>query len=164
MAQQQEKDPTLNVNTNAWQPKWLTIPRIFLGLLLIWKGYSFFKDTASLSSMFQYTDIGFFSNNTETWAFIITYAHILAGFFIAIGLFTRYCCVAMIPFIIGALFFVNIKSGLAFGTSEFLFSLVALILLLVFAWLGSGALSADEFFRNYTKAGIEPGHTKEFLE
>ena len=164
MAQTQEKDPTLEIETNPWQPKWLTIPRIILGLMLIWKGFSFFKDSNALSNMFQYSDLGVFNNNTETWAFIITYAHILAGFFIAIGLFTRWASVVMIPFLIGALFFVNIKSGLALGTGEFLYSLAAFVLLIIFSWMGSGAISADEFFRNYTKAGIEPGHTKTFLE
>lgn len=163
MANVKEKDPTLKINTNAWQPKWLTIPRIFLGLLLIWKGVSFFKDTTQLSNMFQYTNLGIFNSNEETWAFIITYAHILTGFFIAIGLFTRWSCVAILPFILGALFFVNIKSGMALGGLEFILSLIAFLLAIGFAWKGSGAISADEYFRNYTKAGIEPGHTEEFL-
>lgn len=163
MKKEKVKDPTLNVETNPWLPKWLTLFRIALGIMLILKGFSFFRDSARLNNLFEMTELGIFNTNTETWAFIITYAHILCGVFIGVGFLTRWASIAMIPFLIGALFFVNIKSGLALGTGEFAYSLIAFILLIIFAWFGSGSISADEFFRNYTKAGIEPGHTEEFL-
>lgn len=163
MAYQQEKDPTLNVKTNPRQPKWLTIPRIILGLILIYKGSTFLQDQTKLSSLFTGTGMGLFNNNSEMWALILTYAHLLGGFFIAIGLFTRWSCIALIPFIAGAIVFVNLKPGMPFGILELFISVLCFVLLVYFAWKGGGAISADEYFRNYTKAAIEPGHTEEFL-
>ena len=42
--------------------------------------------------------------------------------------------------------------------------LCVLLLLILFAIKGSGALSADEYFRSYFKAGAEEGNTKRFFK
>ena len=33
---------------NTPQPKWLTIFRVMLGLIILWKGFVFFKDTVAV--------------------------------------------------------------------------------------------------------------------
>jgi NADH:ubiquinone oxidoreductase subunit 3 (subunit A) len=50
------------------------------------------------------------------------------------------------------------------STIELLLSIIVLLLLIVFVIKGSGAISADEYFRSYYKAGYESGHTKNLLD
>lgn len=159
-----ELDTAIKKNTSAHQPKWLTIFRIALGLILCWKGISFIYDSSHLQAMMQSTGIGLFDNNAQTFAFIISYINLLGGLFIAVGLFTRWSALVQIPILIGAVVFVNIKAGMSFSNYELILSVIVLILLIVFVIKGSGVISADEYFRNYYKAGYESGHTKKFLE
>ena len=72
--------------------------------------------------------------------------------------------IIQIIIITGAIFFVNSKLGVSFSNVELMLSLIVLVLAILFAVKGSGTLSADEFFRSYTKAGVEPGHTEKFFE
>ena len=69
-------------------------------------------------------------------------------------------CILQIPILLGAIFFVQDMASVSFANTELLLSIAVFVLLLVFAVKGSGAISADEYFRNYTKAALEPGHTK----
>ncbi len=146
------------------QPKWLTLFRIILGFILILKGYTFFQDSAHLEEMIRAGNIEMFTNNTRAIAFIITYVNLLGGVFIATGLFTRWMSLLNIPVVIGAIVFVNSKAGMSLNNTELILSVCTLILLVLFSIKGSGALSADEFFRSYTKAGMEPGHTKKLFQ
>lgn len=155
--------PTQNDNT-VNQPKWLTLFRIALGLIILWKGISFFKDSVAVETLLRNGNIQMLGDNSQTISFIITYLNLLGGFFIAIGLFTRWMCLLQIPIIIGAIVFVNSKIGMSFSNTELLLSMVVLILLIIFSIKGSGIISADEYFRSYTKAAIEPGHTEKLFE
>ncbi len=146
------------------QPKWLTLFRIALGLILFWKGISFLQDSSNLQEMVKATGIGLMDNNAQAVALIITYLNLLGGFLIIVGLFTRWISVIQIPILIGAVFFVNAKQGMANNTIELMLSILVLVLLIVFVIKGSGAISADEYFRNYYKAGYESGHTKDLLD
>ncbi len=146
------------------QPKWLTLLRVAVGLILFWKGISFIQDSSRLEAMVQSTGINIFDENAQTVSFLISYLNLLGGFFIAVGLFTRWASLVQIPILIGAIVFVNLKSGLSLSNLELMLSILVLILLTVFVIKGSGVISADEYFRNYYKAGYEQGHTKEFLE
>lgn len=144
-------------------PGWLTIFRIALGLVLFWKGISFIKDIDILASKVYSTRIGLFDKHLEIVSFIIAYLNLLGGLFIAVGLFTRWASVVQIPILLGAVFLVNLKGGINFSNGELVLSVLVLILLFVFAKKGSGLISADEFFRNYTYAGMESGHTKKLF-
>jgi len=150
--------------TNLSQPRWLTIIRIALGLILFWRGISFIRDSSDLQLMLQRMSIGVVDKNTEWIAFLITYINLLGGLFITVGLFTKTSCIVQIPILIGAVFFVNTKHGLNQSTSELILSAVVLLLLILFAIKGSGVLSADEYFRSYYKAGSEDGNTKKFFK
>jgi len=145
------------------QPKWLTIFRMALGLILFWKGISFIHDSLSLQAMLKHTGMSVLDKNAESISFMITYANLLGGFLIFVGLFTRWASIIQIPILIGAVFLVNAREGMNESNVELVLSGIVLILLIVFAIKGSGALSADEYFRNYYKAGYESGHTKDLL-
>ena len=159
-----DSNTTIIKKDAANQPKWLTLFRVALGLILFWKGISFIQDSSRLEAMVQSTGINMFGENARTVSFLISYINLLGGFFIAVGLFTRWVSLVQIPILIGAILFVNLKAGMNLSNLELMLSILVLILLIVFFIKGSGVLSADEYFRNYYKAGYEPGHTKKFLE
>ncbi len=158
------KDANITENTSASQPRWLTIIRIALGLILFWKGISFIRDASDLQQMLQRMSIGVVDKNTEWIAFLITYLNLLGGLFIIVGLFTKTSCIIQIPGLIGAVFFVNTSDGLNQSTTELILSAVVLVLLIVFAIIGSGVISADEYFRSYYKAGSVDGTTKKLFK
>ncbi|TKK70135.1 DoxX family membrane protein [Ilyomonas limi] len=125
---------------------WLTVLRVVLGLIILYKAISFIRNTEMLKSLITETGIGIFSQNSEVLAFVIAYLGLLCGFFITVGLFTKASSIVQIPILIVAIFFVNIKN-MDYNTFELVLSLIALILLILFAIKGSGTLSADEYFR-----------------
>ncbi|HEY6976441.1 MAG TPA: DoxX family protein [Chitinophagaceae bacterium] len=135
---------------------WLTILRIALGLLIFYKAINFIRNTETLKSLIEETGIGVFSQNSEALSFVIAYLSLLCGLFITVGLFTRASSIIQIPILIVAVFFVNIKN-MNYNAFEFILSLVALILLIVFALKGSGTLSADEYFRRGAARDNKPG-------
>jgi putative oxidoreductase len=144
-------------------PAWLTFFRIILGLILVAKGISFLYDSTSLETMVHNNGWDMFNSNAQTMAAIITYANLLGGVFIATGFITRWASVVQIPILIGAVIY-NMQEGISFSNPELLLSGITLILLIVFVVKGSGPISADEFFRSYTFAGQEKGHTKKFFQ
>ncbi|MBS1497387.1 MAG: DoxX family protein [Bacteroidetes bacterium] len=155
---------TVNYRKASNQPKWLTLIRIVLGFILIWKGFIFFKDSTGLEGMMRGTGLDMFANYTQTFSFIVTYVSLLGGVFIAVGFLTRLMCLIQIPILLGAIIFINSKAGMSFSNTELVLSIIVFLLLLLFLVKGSGVLSADEFFRSYNKAGEEQGHTKEFFQ
>jgi len=150
--------------TSTSQPRWLTIVRIALGLILFWKGITFIRDSSDLHLMLQRMSIGLVDKNAQWIAFLITYLNLLGGLFIVVGLFTKTSSIVQIPILIGAVFFVNTKHGLNQSNSELILSVIVLLLLILFSVKGSGVISADEYFRSYYKAGSEEGHTKKFFK
>ena len=76
-------------------------------------------------------------------AYFIPWAHLFGGFLIVIGLFTRIAVILQIPILIGAIIFVNTKSGVYSGESDLLFSVIVLVLLLFFLVEGGGPYSVD---------------------
>lgn len=158
------KDIDITEKASLGQPRWLTLVRIALGLILFWKGITFIHDSSDLTSMLRQMSIGAIHKNSGAIAFLIAYINLLGGLFITVGLFTKTSCMIQIPILIGAVFFVSTKQGLNQSTSELVLSSVVLILLIFFAIKGSGVLSADEYFRSYYKAGSEEGNTKKFFK
>ena len=131
---------------SASQPNLFTVLRIVLGLILIWKGVTFIRDTAALKSMVEQTGIGVFSQNSNVLALIVTILTLLCGFFITVGLFTRISSIIQLPIVFVALFFVNARDVERNGF-ELILTIIVLILLVVFVVKGSGPVSADEYFR-----------------
>jgi uncharacterized membrane protein YphA (DoxX/SURF4 family) len=144
------------------QPLWFSLLRIILGLYLIWKGIVFIRDTALLEQLIERTGVGVFSSNSNILSFVVAYLSLLCGLFIACGLWTKLSSIIQIPILIVAVFFVNINR-IDNSAFELVLSIITLLLLIFFAFKGSGTLSADEFFRSYYKAGTEDGQTKKFF-
>lgn len=124
-------------------PRWLVFLRVILGICLIIKGISFMSDSIHLESMLSETTM----NTTKDWLpLVITWLHLLGGFFITIGLFTRMSTLLLIPVLLGAVLIINLPRGIFAPGSEFGFSLAVLLLLIVFFIEGGGPLSLDNYF------------------
>ena len=158
------KEANVTEKTSGTQPRWLTIVRIALGLILFWKGINFLHNSSDLQLMLQRMPNSVINKNTEWIAFLISYINLLGGLLIVVGLFTKTSSIIQIPILIGAVFFVNTSHGLNLTTFELVLSAIILILLILFSIKGSGYLSADEYFRSYYKAGAEDGNTKKFFK
>ncbi len=135
-----------NSQAAANQPAWLTLIRIAIGAILIWKGIVFIQDTMALESLIQQTGVGVFTNSDSAFALAVTWLTLLCGVFITVGLFTRMASIIQIPILLVAVLFVNIKD-IDRNAFQLILSIFVLLGLIVFAVKGSGVLSADEYFR-----------------
>ena len=119
-------------------PKWLVVFRIILGLSLFLKGIQFIENKTLLQKVVNETAV----LNDYFWLqTLIPWINIFGGAFILIGLFTRFACLIQIPILIGAIVFVNSKTGLFAGEPELAFSIIILSLLILFIVEGDGLLS-----------------------
>lgn len=134
--------------STAHHPRWLVVLRVALGISLFLKGISFLSNVLALETLLAESNIQFFPSGL---ILLITWVHLLGGFLIIIGLFTRWAILFQLPILIGAVLFVNAPRGIFAAESEFAFSLVILVLLLFFFIEGSGPLSLDDYFRKHPK-------------
>jgi uncharacterized membrane protein YphA (DoxX/SURF4 family) len=131
---------------NQWSithhPRWLVILRVALGVSLFVKGISFIANSVELQTLLQQSNLP-----SSAWVSdSIAWIHLLGGAFIIIGFFTRLSIAVQIPILLVAVLFVNARQGML-GSSEFLFSLLILILLILFFIEGGGPLSMDDYFK-----------------
>ena len=139
-------------STHASFPDWLSILRIALGIILVWKGINFIRDTSVVKSMVEQTGIGVFSQSSAAVALVVSILNLLCGIFITVGLFTRVSSIVMIPIVFVAVVFVNMKN-IERNSFELILTLIVLVLLVLFAFKGSGPLSADEYFNRGAAIG-----------
>ena len=126
-------------------PRLLLLLRAALGIALTSKGISFISDTMALKTLLSASSLNFLPD----WiALVITWIHLLCGFLITIGLFTRLSALLQIPILIGAVI-INATSEIATPGSELIFSLLILVLLVFFVFEGGGELSLDEFIKKH---------------
>ncbi|HEX5652730.1 MAG TPA: DoxX family protein [Chitinophagaceae bacterium] len=125
-------------------PRWFVLLRVALGICLIVKGISFMSNTIALESLLAETNVGL---DGDWPPLAITWLHLICGLMIIIGLFTRWAALLMIPILFGAVIYVNAARGLFAAESEFGFSLVVLLMLIVFFVEGGGPLSLDDYFK-----------------
>ena len=129
-------------------PTWLVLPRIALGIFLIAKGITFISNTVSLELLLAENKMTL----GNTWLpVLITWLHLICGFMIIIGLFTRLSTLLMIPILLGAVIFINAPKGLFAGDTEFGFSLAILLLLIFFFLEGGGPFSLDSYLKKNPK-------------
>jgi len=123
-------------------PKWLDIIRIALGVFLCYKGVDFLRNTSSLISLMTLRS-PFSSFVIILLGHYVAFAHIIGGFFLAIGMFTRAACIIQIPILLGAIIFININATRdAFSPySELFLSIIVFLLLVYFMIIGNGPLS-----------------------
>ena len=88
-------------------PRLLLLLRAALGIALVSKGISFISDMVSLKALLAESNFGFLPD----WiALVVTWIHLLCGFLITIGLFTRLSALIQIPILIGAVI-INASTG-----------------------------------------------------
>jgi putative oxidoreductase len=126
-------------------PKWLVIVRIALGLLLFAKGINFIRDSNLLDRLIWGN--GAQAENHANWLpILITWANLLGGFFLMVGLMTRLAAFLQLPIMIGAIIFINAQKGGFAAESELALAILVLLLLLLFLIEGGGPLSLDNYF------------------
>ena len=130
-------------------PRWFVVLRVALGLLLFIKGFSFMFNATALTQFMENNPI---LTGAQWWLLIvITWAHMLGGVLIIIGLLTRYAVLLQIPILLGAVFFLTTKNSVLGGPSELVFSILVLLLLVFFLIEGGGPISLDNYFRRIPK-------------
>jgi putative oxidoreductase len=129
-------------------PKFLDLVRIALGVFLLLKGIAFMDNTAYLRSLIESQDFMIFSPDVlMILVYYVTFAHMVGGILIALGILTRLGSIIQIPIVIGAV--------LLTGTGAFREpintmawpSYIALVLLVIFTILGSGPISLDKYLQ-----------------
>jgi uncharacterized membrane protein YphA (DoxX/SURF4 family) len=141
---------------HAWSvthhPRWLIVLRVALGLCLFAKGITFMSNTALLD---QFLSGSPWSGNAGWLAILITWANLLGGFMLTVGLLTRWVALLQVPILAGAIVFINAqKSGFA-AQSELGLAILVLLLLLFFLVEGSGPLSLDHYFQKNSGRGSQ---------
>jgi putative oxidoreductase len=129
---------------DSHHPKFLDIIRIALGIFLLLKGLGFMDNTANLKSIIEnQTDISIAPVLLMALVYYVTFVHLVGGTLIALGILTRFSALMQIPVVFGAVFFINILQS-PFNT-DLISSVIALIFLVVFAVIGSGKLSLENY-------------------
>lgn len=129
---------------DSHHPRFLDIIRIALGIFLLLKGLGFMDNTANLRSIIEnQTDISVSPGILMALVYYVTFVHLVGGTLIALGILTRFSSLMQIPVVFGAVFFVNYLQS-PFNT-DLISSIVVLIFLVVFAVLGPGRISLENY-------------------
>ncbi|HZX59084.1 MAG TPA: DoxX family protein [Mucilaginibacter sp.] len=128
-------------------PRLLDIIRIVLGVFLLLKGIAFMQNTSDLKYLIEnQSDIILPSGLLISVVYFAAFVHMVGGVLVALGLYTRTASLMQIPIVFGAVFFINILLS-PFNT-ELWASILCLVLLVIFAVIGSGKLSLDNFIEH----------------
>jgi putative oxidoreductase len=132
---------------DSHHPKFLDIIRILLGVFLFLKGLGFMDNTSNLKSIIEsQPDISVPSGLLMAVVYYVTFVHLVGGTLIALGILTRFSALIQIPVVFGAVFFINMFQS-PFNT-DLPSSVAALIFLVVFAVIGSGKLSLENYLEH----------------
>ena len=131
--------------TASHNPKWLALIRVALGAALLLRGVNFLDNTDELQTSI---DASVFQSSSQWLAHFIPWAHIVGGFLIIIGLFTRFASLVQMPILVGAVLFINSQKGFFTAETNLPYSIIILVLLIVFLIEGSGPLSLSSYFRD----------------
>lgn len=121
----------------------IDIIRIYLGIALFWKGIYFASHTNYLVGLMEESGNMWFASGAI--AHFVIMAHLVGGFFMAVGLITRGAALIQIPVLLVAVFYVNYPK--AFGAMQqrenLEFSALVLFLLVLISIYGAGRWSVD---------------------
>lgn len=132
---------------DSHHPRFLDIIRIFLGIFLLLKGLGFMDNTANLKYLIESrTDITVAPWVLMLLVYYVTFVHMVGGTLIAMGIMTRFSAIMQIPVVFGAVFFINVLES-PFNT-DLASSIVALVLLVLFAIIGSGRWSIENYLKS----------------
>ncbi|XHR95986.1 DoxX family protein [Mucilaginibacter sp. UC70_90] len=86
-------------------PKVLDIVRIVLGVFLLVKGITFMENTSYLRGIITDQDVIDVSPDMlMILVYYVSFAHMVGGILIAMGILTRLGCIIQIPILVGAYF------------------------------------------------------------
>jgi putative oxidoreductase len=139
---------------SSHNPKWLALIRVGLGVALLMSGVTFMNDQVHFEEKINASSL---KEYTSMITLIVPWVHVVGGFMIMTGIFTRFAAIVQIPIMIGAIFFVNL-SGLNMS-SQLGFSIMVLALLVVFVIEGSGPLSLANYFKEVEEEEKEEEET-----
>lgn len=125
-------------------PQWLDIVRIALGIFLCYKGVEFLTNMSGMLALMT-SKMSFGSFTSILMSNYISFAHILGGILLILGVLTRFACILQIPILIGAILFINGSQDMYRPFSQLLLAIVVLLLLICFLIVGNGRLSFLKF-------------------
>lgn len=125
-------------------PQWLDFLRIALGIFLCFKGVQFLYNMGSMLNLMT-TKMAFGSFTSILMSNYISFAHILGGILLILGVLTRFACILQIPILLGAIFFIGVSPDMYRPFSQLLLTIVVLLLLVLFLIVGNGRLSFIKF-------------------
>jgi len=110
--------------------------RIFLGFALFIRGLLFVINPENLTNLA--------GSEQNFWLFAyVAIGHLIGGFLLGIGFFTRLASLIQIPILLGAIFIYHLKQGLLTSGQSLEISVLVLFLLTIFFLFGGGELSID---------------------
>jgi putative oxidoreductase len=132
-------------------PGALDIIRIALGIFLLLKGYYFMENSTYLEELTVDQHIVNISPGLlAAIVYYVTFAHLAGGSLVTIGTLTRFACLLQIPIVLGAIFVTGVFQE---PINALIWpSVVALLLLSLFAVIGSGPISFDRFLANWRES------------
>ncbi|WP_276481812.1 DoxX family protein [Paraflavitalea pollutisoli] len=125
-------------------PRWLVVPRVALGLCLFIKGISFMVNSVQAHQLLYNTA---FAASADGIIIGITWAHLLGGFLIIIGLLTRWAILLQMPILLAAIMIMANQYGLFASGAALPLTVIIFLLLVFFLVEGGGPLSLDNYFR-----------------
>lgn len=133
---------------DAWSEKQqvtaVFLLRVTLGLLLWFKGFSFISHAPELEAMIANTR---FTQEAHWLAGYVTWSHLFGGAMIMLGLLTRIAVLIQLPVMVGAIFFVHAGHDIMTVDAQTGLSVLVLVLLLFFLWVGAGPYSMDRYLK-----------------
>lgn len=129
---------------DAHHPQWLDIVRIALGIFLCYKGVEFLTNMGGMLNLMT-TKMSFGSFTSVLMSNYISFAHILGGILLILGVLTRFACILQIPVLLGAIFFISASPDMYRPFSELAIAIVTFLLLVLFLIVGNGKLSFLKF-------------------
>ena len=133
-------------------PKIIDIVRIALGGFLLFKGIAFMNNTEYLKALIENQNTVDISPGVlMALVYYVTFAHMVGGILIGLGILTRFGCIIQIPIVLGAIFL----SGIFQDAINYMVwpSVAALVALVIFLVLGSGPWSLDRYFLHSSEEG-----------
>jgi putative oxidoreductase len=125
-------------------PAALDVLRIMLGIFLFLKGYYFMHNMSYLRWTIEDQHLVNLSPFAlQVLMHYVTFVHLAGGTLIALGLLTRLSSLLQLPVVLAAIFVINIFK--TEPNNDLWLSIFACALLAVFALIGSGPLSLNNF-------------------
>jgi len=129
-------------------PKVLDFIRIAVGVFLFLKGLAFMENTTYLQTLIENQHfVQFTPIVLMVLVYYVTFAHLVGGVMIVLGTQTRLACVIQIPIVLAAVFLTSIFVE-PINTMVWP-SVLALIMLVLFAVIGSGPWSLDNYLAGW---------------